>query len=251
MSLNAVTAALKAKAPIVAIPIENHAPVCVERKRLAAWAKGVTLTHAEVTGGELYTTTEYERPKGYHAEGPVNQIQVQHRTPRRLVLKGTAGSVKTRCEMIPIDRRTAVNTLANWSEKERLKLEKKTLLGALATAKAKRALKLATYASDGEGMITAQAVYEDGKRRTVQGVPVTIPQLPELTFLVHRKLGTNGETLDNAWAVSETTTGQAAGFGKTAEEAILNARKNSAKASPERLQSIRNLVTAASAAVAA
>lgn len=247
----AVSAAMKAKAPIVAIPVENHAPVCIERARLAKWSKGVNLTKVAITGGDIYTTTEYERPKGYgsNLEGPINRIEVEHRTPRRLVLEGTAGRVKTRAVFVPIDRRIAVKTLAVWSEKERAKREKNILLGALANPKAKRALKLAQYETESEDRISARIVYESGKRAVVTGLPVPIPQLAELTFIVHRALDAKGEPLEDAWSVSETLTGHAAGKGKTAEEAILHARKNSINASPETLTRIRAMATAAAATV--
>jgi hypothetical protein len=248
--LISLSAAIKAKAPIVALPIEGHAPVCVARARLAKWSKGVTITSVKVTGGEAYITIEFERPKGYQVEGPINRVEVHHLTPRRLEIEGTAGRVKTRCSFIPIDRRTAVKTLAAWSEKERARLTKKTLLGALGT-KERRALKLAKHETEGEGMISATIAYPNGKRADVMGLPVTIPQLAELTFVVHRALSAEGDYVDDQWTVSEIVSGQAGGFGATAEDAIVDARQRCAKTSAEKLQSIRDLVASMSEAIAA
>ena len=38
-----ITSLLKTKAPVVAIPVEGGAPLCVDGKRLRAWAKGLTI----------------------------------------------------------------------------------------------------------------------------------------------------------------------------------------------------------------
>jgi hypothetical protein len=262
--IHSLAAAIKGKAPIVALPVEGHAPICVARARLAKWSKGVTITSVKVTGGETYFTEEFIKPKfdwytgpiqrpdwfGKTPEGPLNRIQHAHLTPRCLEITGTAGRVKTRCSFIPIDRRTAVKTLAAWSEKERARLEKKVLLGALGT-KEKRALKLAKHESEGEGMISASIAYPNGKRAQVMGHAVSIPQLAELTFVVHRAVNSEGDYVDDRWTVSECVTGLAAGFGPTAEDAIVQARQNSAKASPDKLQGIRNLVASSLTAVAA
>lgn len=259
-----LTAAIKGKAPIVALPIEGHAPICVHRARLAKWSKGVSITNIAVTGGDPYFTEELVKPKfdayahpvqlaewyGRRAEGPEHRIEHLHHTPRRLEISGTAGRVKTKCSIVPVDRRIAVKLLSDWSQKERAKLEKKTLLGALGT-KEKRALKLAKHETEGEGMISATIAYSNGKRLSVMGHAVMIPQLPELTFIVHRGITAEGEYVDDRWTVSEIVSGQAAGFGANAEEAIVNARQNSAGASPARLQAIRELVASMSEAIAA
>jgi len=98
--INAIEAAIKAKAPIVAIPIEGHAPICLNRLRLTRWAKGVKITHTEVE-------------------------------ERRLLVKGSAGRVRCNAAFVSMDRRMAVKELAKWSDRERKKRQKKLALGAL------------------------------------------------------------------------------------------------------------------------
>jgi hypothetical protein len=248
--LESFRAAVKGKAPIVAIPVEGHAPVCVNRALIAKWSKGVIITRIEVVTN-VYTTEEYKRP-AYGHEGPMERVIVTHR-PRHLTIEGRAGNVKTRCKLIPIDRRTAVKTLSEWSAKERTRLLKKTMLGALSPVE-KRALKRAKHETEGEGMLSIAVPYKTPAgivRRPTFGIPITIPQLPEAVFIVHRQVNADGTLADDAWAVSERVTGHAAGFGTTAEEAIIAARTNSAKASPERITMVRAQIAAESLAVAA
>ena len=111
--INAIEAAIKAKAPIVAIPIEGHAPICINRLRLARWAKGVKITHTEVKA-------------------------------RWLIVQGHTAKGYVRCvaKFASIDRRTAVRELAKWSDKEREKIQRNRALGAL-SPEARRAAKLA------------------------------------------------------------------------------------------------------------
>lgn len=52
LHLSAIQAAIKAKAPIVAIPIEGHAPLCINQKRLKAALKGVEITGIEIIAGD-------------------------------------------------------------------------------------------------------------------------------------------------------------------------------------------------------
>ena len=53
----AVQAALKATAPVVAIPVEGHAPLCVKAKLLKNALKGVTVLSVEVAS---YGEGEYQ-----------------------------------------------------------------------------------------------------------------------------------------------------------------------------------------------
>jgi hypothetical protein len=102
--------AAKGKAPVVAIPVEGKAPVCLNRKRLAAWIKGVT----------------------------VLSVEVSH---LGLKIVGTAGRVKTTCTMIPIARASALKEIRNWAEKERERNLKVIAQGATGAAAIKAALK--------------------------------------------------------------------------------------------------------------
>lgn len=251
--LTAFTAAVKGKAPIVALPVEGHAPACINRKRIAAWSKGVTVTKIEVVQHPPVTHYDYKRPQsspydehgrfiGGVAEGPIERIAIVVPGERILTIEGTAGRVKTRCSPALIDRRVAVKELSAWSEKERLKLEKQRLLGALSPA-ARKTLKRAKYETAGDDIVTIRATHH-GTRKTVHGVAVTMPALADLEFVVHVRI----DGLDG-WAVTERYTGLAAGFGTTAEDAIVAARRNVATATPARLVAIRK--QSAEAALAA
>lgn len=197
--------AIKAKAPVVAIPVEGHAPFCVDGKRLRVWAKGVTITRVEVVQNpdEYYA---YEIPvQGYRCEGPKDIECVTVKGSRWLEIAGHVGKIHTKARFVPIARIEAIKTLSKWSDQERVRLEKKTLLGALSPAD-KRALKLA--AIEGES------------------TPVSIPELPLLSFVVSKNP-------NDTFSVKEVLSGKVAGSGNSPESAILAARQNARKASPE------------------
>ena len=84
----------------------------------------------------------------------------------------------------------------------------------------------------------------DGVRVT-HGVPVAMPELEGVGFVCHRALNDAGEAREDAWKVTERATGLAAGHGRTAEEAILDARTKIAQATPERLAAVRAQIAAA------
>lgn len=212
--INAVEAAIKAKAPIVAIPVEGHAPVCVNRKRLAVWAKGVRITRTAIVG-----------------EG------------RWLVLEGLAkNNVRCLAKFVPMDRRTAIRELSIWSEKERVKLQKKIALGAL-SKEIRKEMRLAKF--DDEGALTPVKVRTKDAVLSAYGVPVTIPELSEYSFVLHRKVNIHsGEMCESEWGVTETSSGVSAGSGKTAELALAAVRADMAKASPAKLATAREMIRA-------
>jgi hypothetical protein len=227
--LNSIKAAAKGKAPIVALPVEGSAPVCVDRKRLAGWSKGVTITRVEVV--THYTFSEpsvpYDvaknHPRGAKPEGPA------HRLPgnRSLVIEGTAGRVKTSCRMVAIDRRTAVKTLGAWSEKERARQLKKTMLGALSKQE-KTSMKLAAFDdAEGAGMVPVMVAHKQGFKRQALGIPVTLPAFPG-EFILHRSPFDD----DSAWVVTEVHTGQRLASGTNQEAALLEARTITSKLTP-------------------
>jgi hypothetical protein len=248
--LNSIKAAVKGKAPIVAIPIEGSAPVCVDRKRLAAWSKRVAITRIEVTGGDPFIIIDYKRPSHYGrpAEGPVERIETHGTNPRRLVIEGRDGNVKTRCSIVPIDRRTAVKTLAEWSEKERARQLKKTFLGALSKDE-KKVMKLAKFDDvEGAGMVPVMVSHKDGKtKKQVFGVPVTIPELPDFELVIHRSAWADEEV----WSVTERYTGSSVGSGSNPEAALVEARTKASKITPAGMATARKTVDAAKAALEA
>jgi len=113
--IKAIEAAIKAKAPIVAIPVEGHAPFCMRRKILAGWAKGVLITRTEFFGEGRWLKVEGRTKNGY---------------------------VRCYAKFAPMDRRAATKELARWSDKEREKIQKQRALGVL-SKEAQRAMKLA------------------------------------------------------------------------------------------------------------
>jgi hypothetical protein len=240
--LTAITAAIKGKAPIVAVPVEGRAPVCVKRKLLADWSKKVTITRIEVQQAAPYV--ELRAPRYYSGPGtPVGPHErIETPAPRRLVIEGTSGRVKCRCSLIPIDRRTAVKELSAWSEKERAKLEKKRLLGALSTDERKR-LKRAKFEGRTPDMVEVYARYLD-VRRPHHGYPVKLAPFPEVDFVVHRNYPDSKSVvlMEDKWSVTEPATGFSAGYGVSAEDAIVDARRKVAKVTPERIAAIRQQI---------
>ena len=81
-------------------------------------------------------------------------------------------------------------------------------------------------------------------RHRAYGLPVTLAALPECVFVVHRSVKADGSLHDDSWSVSEQLSGMSAGFGATAEDAIIAARTNCAKASPESLAKVRTQIAA-------
>lgn len=246
-----LVSALKAKAPVVAIPVEGHAPVCVNRARLAGWSKGVHILTVEVE--PFSPVEEFEKAKGpvrYQngvytcPEGPENRIVrvVGGRWLKITGVSGRNGHIRSTAKFYGIPRTQACKELSKWSAKEREKLEKKIMLGALSKDQ-RKALKRAKFEDDGEGMIPVMvAGKEDADPKTRHmGVPVSIPEMESLNFAVVR-LGTEDNV---SYSVTELSSGKAAGFGKTAEEAILNARQNARSVPAERLAEVVNELIAA------
>jgi hypothetical protein len=252
--VNSIKAATKGKAPIVAIPVEGHAPACVKRSRLAAWCKGVTIISAEVVQLPATSTFREVKPKGityWHnpvtrrteygdLEGPNERVEDVTPGARYLEIIGRDGTVKTRAKFALIDRRTAVKELAKWTERERAKHEKKVLLGVLSKDE-QRALKLAKAGDLGEDMVPVTVKYNGGKESKIAyGAPVTIARLPECSFVVHPLVDADGAAC--GWSLTECSTGLAAGRGTTAQDAIAEARKRVAGLSDAGLATLRQTI---------
>ena len=109
--LNSVRAALRGTAPVVAIPVPGHAPVCIKAKLLKGALKGVTIDSVELT------------------------------ETRWLKIKGHAGNVHTSCSLVPMSRYDALKAISEWSDRERKKRKVIALQGVL-SASEQRALKL-------------------------------------------------------------------------------------------------------------
>lgn len=145
--------AAKGKAPIVAIPIEGHAPVCLPRKRLAAWLKGVEVHSVElksqpdvwyfVPGKRLPGCRLNENKNLEYQQGPLDVSCARVTGERALKIEGRAGNVKTRCTMFVIRREMAALENWKWAEKERAKNLKVIGQGAISTAALKEAKKAA------------------------------------------------------------------------------------------------------------
>lgn len=219
---------LKTKAPIVAIPVEGKAPVCVDGKRLRTWAKAVKITSLDVvtTGGDWYCVEQRPQPQfgSGEAEGPVNLIAERTVEVRKLRIVGRAGRVRTACTMNVIDRRTAVKKLGEWSEKERERIAKRVMRGALDT----KAVKRAKFEDEGEGMVAVSCTVKD-RRVEKLGLPVTIPEFSQLSCVLVKWENEEGIS----FSVTESVTGSACGFGKTGEEAIFDARTKAKKLSAD------------------
>jgi hypothetical protein len=120
--LNSIRAALRANgaAPVLAIPVPGHAPICVKAKLLKKALKGVTIDSVKVL--------------------PNRWLEVKGRA----ISKNNSYSsfpVHTCSKFAPIDRNKALLMIWDWSEKERKKRKKVSAMGVL-SAKEQRALKL-------------------------------------------------------------------------------------------------------------
>jgi hypothetical protein len=121
----AVRAALRATAPVVAIPIEGHAPICLRAKLLKGALKGVTITSVALLDN------------------------------RWLQITGTAeGGVHTSCKFAPMERNTALGIIWNWNEKERKKRIKVINQGIL-SAQEQRELKKAKIEAEADTALKA------------------------------------------------------------------------------------------------
>lgn len=259
-----LSAALKSKAPVVAIPVEGHAPVCIKRSRLQAWAKGVEVLSVEVRAHpdeyyfeEITVRGQYEYvPNRLHVwEGPKDVKAVRVPGNRTLVITGQVRSkgllyasypsrpIKTTARFFPISRQDAIKELSKWAEKERLKIEKQRLLGALGK-ETKKALKRAKFEEDSDNMVTVCVAgkLETDPKTEHKGVLVDIPEFPTLRFAVVRFDNANYD--EHKFSVTEITSGKSAGSGDTAEEAIITARKNALKISAKRREEIREEIAA-------
>lgn len=240
---------LVGKAPIAAVPIEGRAPLCVDAKRLRAWAKGVSIdtVTVETTGGDWYPVLQ---PPSFYVgvEGPHNMIAERSVEHRSLRITGRAGRVRTSCWIPAIDRRTAVKVLSNWSEKERERRQKQILRGAL-DAKMRRELKRAQFEEtpNTETVLTHYALPGEKGKQVIEvrrGIPVSIPEAAGMELVLVRRADSEGEQV--SWSVTERRTGRQAGSGKNAEEALIDARANFRKAKPERIAELIAQTQAAS-----
>lgn len=124
--------ALRGKAPVIALPVEGQAPFCLDRKRLAAWSKGVIITRVTMLEN------------------------------RWMKIEGRAGAVRTSCTVHAIDRRTAVNQIGAWAEREREKNLKVIAQGAIGAAAVAAAVKSAAKATREAAKAAKLAALETG-----------------------------------------------------------------------------------------
>lgn len=145
--------AAKGKAPIVAIPMEGHAPVCLNRKRLATWIKGVEILSVEVVtppdvwyfvpGKRLPGCRWNENKECEYQQGPLDVSCDRIVGDRKLKIEGRAGRVKTTCTMFVIRRHEAALEIGKWAQAERAKNLKIIGQGAISTVALKEAKKAA------------------------------------------------------------------------------------------------------------
>jgi hypothetical protein len=86
--INSIRAALRAKAPVVAVPVEGHAPICVRAKLLKGALKGVTILSVKVLENRWLKVTGVDMNRG--------------------------GLVHTCSKFAPMDRRIALQEIGEW-----------------------------------------------------------------------------------------------------------------------------------------
>ena len=109
--LNAIRAALRSAAPVVAIPVAGHAPICIKAKLFKGALKGVTVDRVEVLPNRV------------------------------LMVTGRAGYVRTCTKFAPMERVIALRMIGEWAIKEKAKALKIINQGVL-SAKEQKAMKL-------------------------------------------------------------------------------------------------------------
>ena len=136
---NSIRAALRASAPIVAIPVEGHAPVCVRAKLLKGALKGVDVRSVEIVndGGD-----------------------------RRLKIRGMAGYVRTSCTIATVHRIHALQENGHWACKECDKRKKIIAQGVL-SPKEQRAMKLAAAQKKAEDAMKADLIAAQREERDI------------------------------------------------------------------------------------
>jgi hypothetical protein len=151
--------AAKGKAPVVAIPIEGKAPVCLNRKRLAAWMKGVEIHSVElisqpdcwyfVPGKRLPGCRMDENKQLEYQQGPLDVSCDRIPGERKLKISGRVPSsakdglsIRTSCTMFVIRREAAALEIRNWAAKERERNLKVISQGAIGAAAMKAARKI-------------------------------------------------------------------------------------------------------------
>ena len=136
--VSSVRAALKASAPVVAIPVEGRVPVCIRARLLKGALKGVTIhSVALLENGWLKITGM------------------------------AAGSVRTSCSFAPMERYKALKQIGEWSRKEREKRIKVIDQGVLNAQTRRELLKASIEAEAGEVLKGAQkevvSIYKEAR----------------------------------------------------------------------------------------
>jgi len=126
--LNAIRAALKGSAPVLAIPVEGRVPVCIKAKLLKGALKGVTIDSVVLLENGWLKVTGRDLRGGLHP------------------------CVRTSCTFAPMDRYQALRLLSDWSEKERKKRVKVINQGVL-SAQAQRELKKAKIEAEADKVL--------------------------------------------------------------------------------------------------
>jgi hypothetical protein len=241
---NTIRSAIKAKAPIVALPIEGHAPFCLRAKLLRNALKNVSIHTVEIVktpDSERFIPPELIYVPGSYSDGiHLCGRHVQPEGPpmhavipgkRRLKIQGKDGHVRTSCQFIPIPRPTALLELSKYADKEREKNKKKILLGDTAKGLSKAA-KNYEFALNGDDTC---AVYLRAANNTIfesRGVAIRLKAIPEYEFILHNEVKYESSPPD--YRVSERSSGLLVSSGhSTVAKAIETAEMNFKKCSPE------------------
>lgn len=121
--IEAVRAALKATAPVVAIPVEGRVPVCIKARLLKGALKGVTIHSVELLRNGWLKVTGIAQ-----------------------------GSVRTSCSFAPIERWKALMEIRDWTIKEREKRIRVINQGVL-SAQTRRELKKKEIESEADQVL--------------------------------------------------------------------------------------------------
>lgn len=255
--------AIHAKAPIVAIPVPGHAPVCINRSRLAEWSKGLVITQVrlvkfpdemkfELVPPERDFSLPYDGDR-WRPEGPENRIEVVVVGEQRLQVDGRPedalypNQIRCRARFCTIKRNAAFIANRDWADKERDRQEKKRMLGVLGLTEAdKRAMRRLKYENGSKGMIeTNFARQKRGKLECMEqrkGFPVSMPLMPLLRFAVVRTGSVADEYGTVDFRVTETVSGMCAGSGGSAEAAILDAQRKMAATTQRKLRNLEQKI---------
>lgn len=181
-----VLSAIKASAPIAGIPIEGSKPMCIDGKRLKIWSKHVRINAVTIS--------------------PTGQLCIEGKS---------SYNVSCSCKLNSITQVAARKVINRWAERKRATL--------LAHTSEKQSFRLLKYEDEPTGSIPVNCFMKEGEAKVLKfGIPVVIPEIPQLRFALVRFGNVADENI--TYSLTELNSGKSTGRGNTPNKAISDAR---------------------------